>query len=118
METSKDLFTGEQFEKRRINQQFANSKNRMKYHNGLATALRHKLSYIDKPLKKNYSIICKLLDREKEGEWHKEYLKGCGFTFSVFTHYSKMADKSVPSIYEFAIIQTENNKIRIVRNGN
>ena len=49
----KDLLTGEEFETNRINQNFINAKNRIKYYNNKARELRRKTARINKPLHKS-----------------------------------------------------------------
>ena len=116
MKMAQDLLTGEEFQKSRINQKFARPQNRIAFHNKCSNELRHKLSYIEKPLRKNYIIVNELLGEKNEGVFHKEFLKGNGFNFLFFTHYSTHQEKGYPTIYEFAFIPVDEHKIKIVRN--
>ena len=61
----KDLYTGELFEPKRITQKFANSKNRIAYHNFNATKLRQSIAHINKPLHVNLKILNELMIEKK-----------------------------------------------------
>ncbi len=115
MEIANDPLTGEEFFRTRINQRFAKPENRIKYYNEKANTLRWKLSFIEKPLRKNYTIINSLMKNQKEKDFHKEYLRGSGFNFSVFSHFTKHGEKKYPTIYEYLIIADENERIKIIR---
>lgn len=115
MEIATDPYSGEEFFKTRINQRFAKPENRIKYYNDKSNLLRWKLSFVEKPLRKNYTIINSLMKNAKEKDFHKEYLRGTGFNFSVFSHFSKHGEKKYPTIYEYLIIADENERIKILR---
>lgn len=110
-----DLLTNEEFIPKRINQKFANSENRIKFYNNKANEVRHSLNYIDKPLHKNFKIISQLMQDKSENIFHKEFLKGCGITFNVYTAYKMYEEKPRPAIYNFLIIAMENDKIKIIK---
>lgn len=110
-----DLFTNEEFIPKRINQKFANSENRIKFYNNKANEIRHSLSYIDKPLHQNFKIITQLMQNKSEAIFHKEFLKGCGITFNVYTAYKMHEEKPRPAIYNFLIVPMEDDKIKIIK---
>jgi hypothetical protein len=111
----KDLLTGELFEPRRSNQNFANPQNRIKYYNEKAKKQRQKIAYINKPLQKNLSILDELCSNKNEAVFHKQYLLGKGFSFGVFTHYDSYQDKNYRACYQYLIIPFTNEQIKIVR---
>ena len=94
METSIDPLTREEFVKTRENQRFANAVNRIAYHNRKANNLRKKLMVINRPLLKNNQILMECLGRRSFKTFHKEFLKGKGFLFGVFTHYQEHENKN------------------------
>jgi|688.fasta_scaffold1888012_2 hypothetical protein len=114
METSIDPLTKEEFVKTRENQRFANAVNRIAYHNRKANSLRKKLMVINRPLLKNNQILMECLGRRSFKTFHKEFLKGKGFLFGVFTHYQEHEEKHQPSIYDFIIVNVGNDQIKVI----
>ena len=114
----KDLFTNEEFIAKRINQRFAHAKNRVMYYNQKANEVRHKLSVINKPLLKNYKICQELVGDKMNIELHKQFLKGRGFRFDVFTHFHLFNGVNKPAIYDFIIIFDGEDKIKIIKINN
>ena len=110
----KDLLTQEEFVPARINQRFANSKNRIKYHNNRAKEFRLRYAYIDKALHRNVKILNELMKDKKEGEFHKQFLLGKGYDFNVHTHVECLDDKNYYAVYQYIVISLENNKIKII----
>jgi hypothetical protein len=49
-----------------------------------------------------------------KGIFHKQFLKGKGYSFNVLTHYEEYKNKNRHAIYDFLIIE-EVNGIQIVR---
>lgn len=115
METAIDLLTGQEFLKKRINQRFSCPENRIKYYNQKANQIRHTLYYINKPLLNNYRILQELMAGKVEADFHKEYLKGKGFDFSIHTHYENYDGKTRNAIYNFIIYLTEKDNIKIIK---
>jgi len=111
----KDLLTGEPFETNRVNQNFANPQNRIKYYNQKAQALRRKTASINKPLHNNKRILDELLSGKDEIVKHKQFLLGKGFSFGVHTHYEAYEGKSRYALYNYIIIALENEQIKIVK---
>lgn len=110
-----DLLTGESFVPKRNNQKFASSKNRIKYNNNKANALRKSKSFVNKPLDINFKILQELMEENKEEVFHKQFLLGKGFNFFVHTHYENYKGKNFIAIYNFIMIPIENDNIRILR---
>ncbi len=114
--TKTDLLTGEKFEAMRINQKFAKPKNRIKYNNQKATALRHKTAFVNKQLHVSYRILNDLSYIKNEIIVHKQYLLGKGFSFQVHTHFEDYEGISYYAIYDYIIIPLENERIKIIKN--
>jgi hypothetical protein len=114
--TRKDLLTGEVFMPQRINQVFANSFNRIAYHNQKANELRRRISYITKPLLTNVRICNDLMKNKREEVFHKQFLMGKGFSFKVHNHVEEYQGKMHYAVFQFIIVILENDLIKIVRN--
>lgn len=99
-----DPLTSEQFVAKRINQRFAKPQNRIKFHNLQATEIRHKNSYVNNPLHKNYLILTKLLGKSNEKSFHKQFLLGMGLNFTVTTHTETVHGNKQFAIYQFILI--------------
>lgn len=110
-----DLLTNEEFVPVRVNQKFAHPKNRIKFHNDRANSLRHRLANIEKPLRKNLIIIEEILNGRKEAEFHKQYLKGKGYSLPLFTHYSNINNVSYPTVYTYVLI-VQGEQVKFVKN--
>ena len=110
-----DPLTKQEFYPKRISQRFATPQNRIKYHNDKAKKLRHSSAYINKPLHINHRILIELLEGKKEAVFHKQFLIGKGFSFSVNTHIEDYNGKKRYAIYEFVIISLENEQIQIIK---
>lgn len=80
----KDHFTTEEFEPKRSNQRFANSKNRINYHNKIARKIRKEKAFIDKPLNTNFKILNDIMNDKENGSFHKEFLRNKGYNFKVY----------------------------------
>lgn len=103
----KCLYNGDEFIQNRANQKFANSKNRMRYHNDKIKKLKKAMSPIDNKQFKNYNILLKLMQDTEEANFHKEFLLGKGFAFDVLTHYVFFKGKNRHAIYDFIIYEKE-----------
>lgn len=111
-----DPFTGEKFIPGRSNQIYANSKNRIMHNNHKARELKNKLSYINEPVSLNRRILEDLLKEKKEEICHVEFLLGKGYNFKVMTHMDNYDDREYPCIYNFMIINMENNNVKLRKN--
>ncbi|MDA0980268.1 MAG: hypothetical protein O2852_02805 [Bacteroidetes bacterium] len=112
----KDLLTDEIFTPKRINQVFANSANRIAYHNKKANELRHSTAYINKPLHVNLKILHELMKENREEVFHKQFLLGKGFNFTVHNHINVHNGENHYSIYQYTIVVLGNNQIKILKN--
>ncbi|MFD2917257.1 hypothetical protein [Psychroserpens luteus] len=112
-------YSGVEFIPNRTNQVFANDKYRIAHNNQKSNSKRKRLSAINKPLLKNYDILNLIIGDEQEKVAHKEYLRGAGFSFSVFTHLHKdlHKDKYYYAIYDFYYIKLDDNYYKIIKNG-
>jgi hypothetical protein len=114
--TRKDLLTGEVFNPKRVNQKFATPLNRVTFHNKKANELRQALAYISKPLHLNIRILNELMTGKKESTFHKEFLKGKGFSFEVHNHVKRYDNKNHFAIYQYVVIPLGNDQIKIIAN--
>ena len=107
----------EEFLPTRNNQVFSSKENRIIFHNQQNNKLRKRLSHINKQLLLNFRILIDVLDCETEMIIHKEYLKGKGFSFSVFTHFtiSKSSNNYCYSIYEVAYERIDDDYYKITK---
>ena len=112
----KDLLTGEGFVPQRINQVFANSANRIAYHNKKANQLRHSAAFINKPLHVNLRILNELMKGKKEKTFHKHFLIGKGFSFSVHNHVTLYEGKNHYAVYQYTVVNLGNDQIKILKN--
>ena len=111
-----DLLTGEAFVPQRINQVFANSANRIAYHNKKANQLRHSAAFINKPLHVNLRILNELMKGKKEKTFHKQFLLGKGFSFSVYNHVNFYEGKNHYALYQYTVVNLGNDQIKIIKN--
>ena len=98
-----DPLTNEEFIPLRINQKFANPKNRIKFYNNKANSLRNSKRFVNRPLHKNLCILNDLMKGVKTKTFHKEFLLGKGYIFNIITHYSKYETKTLPALYQYLI---------------
>lgn len=111
----KDLLTQETFKPMRITQKFARAENRIRYHNKKATALRHHIASITKPLHKNLLILNRLLQDKKDLKVHRQFLIGAGFCFNVMTHYKVFNGEERHCVFDYMIILQKEDEILIKR---
>lgn len=90
------------FQAHRNNQRFSSPEARKSYHNLRNNELRSKLSFINKQLIKNYKIADELLGDFNDVSVHKQFLRGKGFSFQMFTHVSQKDDDIVFGLYDIA----------------
>jgi hypothetical protein len=112
-------YRGEEFIPKRSNQVYANGKFRTYYNNKKSNDKRKLLASINKPLIKNFDIFNWIVGDEPYKIVHKEFLRGAGFNFSVFTHISKdeKINKLCYSVYHFYYFKVDDNNYKIVNNG-
>lgn len=112
-------FCGVEFIPQRSNQIFTNSDCRISYNNQKNNEKRKQLSFINKPLLKNHQILSEILGNEREKIVHKEYLRGAGFSFKVFTnlHKDENINKYYYSVYKFYYFKIDDDHYKIINNG-
>jgi len=98
-------FTQTLFDARRNNQKFSTPEARKSYHNLINNSLRKKLSFINKQLLKNYKIADEILGDFTDVSVHREYLKGKGFSFTVFTNLTQINDELVFGLFDIAFMK-------------
>jgi hypothetical protein len=98
-------FTNLAFRAHRNNQRFSTPEARKSYHNLLNNSLRKKLSFINKQLLKNYKIADALLGDFTDVSVHKQFLRGKGFSFQMFTHVSQKDEDIVFGLYDIAFMK-------------
>lgn len=98
-------FSNISFKAKRNNQVFATAKDRIAYHNEQNNFLRKKLSVINKQLLKNYKIVDTMLEDFFDISVHKEFLKGKGFSFKLFTHIGEEDGEIVFGLYDITIMK-------------
>jgi hypothetical protein len=93
------------FKAKRQNQVFASAEDRIAHHNEQNNILRKKLSFINKQLLKNYKIADALLGDFTDVSIHKQFLRGKGFSFQLFTHVSQKEEDIVFGLYDIAFMK-------------
>jgi hypothetical protein len=115
----KDLLTGEVFVPQRINQVFAKSANRIAFHafhNKKANDLRHSAAFINKPLHVNLRILNELMKGKTDKTFHKQFLMGKGFSFSVHNHVNVYEGKNHYALYQYTVVNLGDEQIKIIKN--
>lgn len=112
-------YSGIEFKPKRSNQIFANSNCRIAYHNNRNNAKRKELAKLFKPIEKQYEILLKLLNGRNQVQVHKEYLRGAGFNFSLFTHvhYNETIKKNCYALHTVHYYKVDQDYYKIVNNG-
>jgi hypothetical protein len=111
----RDLLTNEEFHSTRINQKFANAKNRIKFYNDKANKFRQSIAFISKPLQNNIMILNELMAGKKECVFHKEYLLGKGYSLSIHSHIHQYQNKNHFAIHNFIIMSISETQIKIIK---
>lgn len=112
-----DKLTGEAFQPRRSHQAFARAENRIRYHNNMANKLRKEKAFVDRPLHRNIKILIEIMGDNNEASFHKEFMKGKGFNFTVFTHYENYNGKKIQAIYQFIVFAQSDTQIKVIKHG-
>jgi len=115
MDSAKDLLTQEVFYKKRNNQKFANSRNRIRYNNLKARGKRSAKAPVDRRLDTNRNILKRILGDNKETVVSKDFLLGAGFLFQYFSYQQQVNGLTFAGIYEFGITRTSDNKYKIIK---
>jgi hypothetical protein len=93
------------FEAKRQNQIYRSASDRISHNNLLNNLLRKKLSFINKQLLKNYKIADALIADFNDVSVHKQFLRGKGFSFQMFTHVSQKEDEIVYGLYDISFMK-------------
>ncbi len=93
------------FQASRQNQVYRSKFDRVSFHNEQNNILRKKLSLINKQLLKNYKIADALLGDFNDVSVHKQFLRGKGFSFQMFTHVSQKEDEIVYGLYDISFMK-------------
>ena len=112
----KDPLTNEEFEPKRNNQRFPNSKNRKKYHNIRANQLRKETAFVDKPLKINLRILKDIMLNRTDGTFHEEFLRGKGYNRQVYNSICKVENNTGYCVYNYILIFNK-PYVNIIRNN-
>jgi hypothetical protein len=115
MENAKDLLTQEEFIKKRSNQKFGSSKNRIKYNNLKAREKRIKKAPVDKILDQNRKVLSSIIGDKIELIVSKDYLLGAGFSFNYYSFLKEVNEVNYFGIYEFGIAKTSDDKYKIIK---
>lgn len=109
------IYSKIEFVPKRSNQIFINKQCRIAHHNDISNAIRKKLSKINNLLIKNYKILTEIMQAKNEEQFHSEFLRGKGFSFSVHTHIEKRKDIYVYAVYEFSFYKITDTNYLITR---
>jgi hypothetical protein len=111
-------YSGIEFIPKRSNQIFADSECRIAYHNDKNNAKRRKLATLFRPIEKQYDVLLKLLKGKKQVTVHKEFLRGAGFNFSLFTHiyYNESIKKNCYALHTVHYYKINENYYKICTN--
>jgi hypothetical protein len=93
------------FEAKRQNQIYRSASDRISFNNLQNNLLRKRLSFINKQLLKNYKIVDALLGDFTDVSVHKQFLRGKGFSFQMFTHVSDKEDEIVFGLYDISFMK-------------
>ena len=115
MENSKDLFTQEEFIKRRSNQKFASSKNRIRFNNLKARQKRLMKDSVNRKLDQNRTILSRIIGDKPEIIVSKDYLLGAGFSFNYYSFIKEVNAVTYCGIYEYGIAKTSDDKFKIIK---
>jgi hypothetical protein len=112
---ARDPLTNEEFIQRRSNQKFATPDNRIAFHNRRANKLRESIREYTSALHRNLKILNELMEEESEARFHKQFLIGKGFNFSISTHVVIIDGQPQLAIYDFAYIPQIKEQIKIIK---
>jgi hypothetical protein len=112
-------YSGEEFRPKRRNQIYAKPEYRIAHNNEKGKAKREKTSLVNKALSKNREILERILESKTTATVHKEFLRGAGFSFRVFTHLVQDKDSKATfyGVYGHAFKKIDNEHYKIIRNG-
>lgn len=109
------------FTANRISQTYCNIDNfscRTFFNNEKARLKRKAMSNVVKILDKNRSVVQKTLGDNLTITKSKEWLYGAGLDFNFITHSMKIENTTAGCIYEYALLNIGDNKIKIIKYEN
>ena len=112
---AKDPLTGHEFQPHRTNQKFESPANQVKFNNLKARKLRKAMADVNKPLNKNFRILNELMADKNMATFHKQFLLGKEFNFSVLTHFETYEGNPHYALYNFIIIPIEPDHVKIIK---
>jgi hypothetical protein len=115
MENTKDLLTQEEFIKRRSNQKFISSKNRIRFNNLKARQKRLMKAPVDKKLDQNRTILSRIIGDKPEIIVSRDYLLGAGFHFAFYSYNKEVNGVTYSGIYEYRIAKTSDGRYKIIK---
>jgi hypothetical protein len=115
MENVKDPLTQEEFVKRRSNQKFATSNNRIRFNNQKARQKRLTKAPVDKKLDQNRKILSRILGDKSEIIVSPDFLRGAEFHFSYYSFSKQVDGLTFSGIYEFGIAKISDDKFKIIK---
>jgi len=106
------------FTPQRDNQRYCGAICRIEFNNDKNNAKRKLLAKKNKPLAKNYDILNALLGDNREKIVHRQFMRGAGFDFRVFTHMDANPENNQPCFgcHEFKYFKVNNENFKIIRN--
>ena len=118
MENSKDPLTQEEFVKRRSNQKFATSNNRIRFNNQKARQKRIMKGFVDKILDQNRKVLSRIIGDKTEIIVSKDFLLGAGFSFNYYSFIKEISGVPYSGIYEYGIAKMPDDRFKIIKFNN
>jgi hypothetical protein len=115
MENSKDPLTQEEFVKRRSNQIFASSKNRIRFNNQKARQKRLMKGPVDRILDQNRKVLSRIIGGKTEIIVSKDFLLGAGFSFNYYSFIKEINGVPYSGIYEYGIAKMPDDRFKIIK---
>lgn len=110
-----DPLTQEEFMKRRNNQKFASSENRIMYNNQKARRIRETKAPIQRMLDQNRNILCRILGDKNEVSVSRDYLLGAGLYFNYYSYVKEIDGVTYIGIYNFGITKLKDGRFKIIK---
>lgn len=112
----KDPLTGEEFVAKRANQRFANTDNKIRYHNRQNAKINKERAFIDKPCKLSHCVLKALWKPNSDNIYNRYYLEGKGLRFDAFNRIVDTKYGKLHAYYEYAIRMIPNSdNVQIIK---